>query len=761
MDKVAGKLTKVVSRTASISNPKKSITLEAENLARFAHGSCTCTLGDTSVLVTAVSHAPQKPSGASFVPLTIDYRQKAAAAGRIPMTHLRRDIGVTEREMLTSRMIDRSIRPCFTKGFNYDTQIICNLLAVDGINDPDILAINGASASLSISDIPWNGPVGAVRMGLVGENIVTNPSRKELDNSRLNLVISANRLGNITMLEGFSREPILMPDVQKAIKGGVKECQAIIQTIQELQNSIGKPKRILDLSGVTPSEEQTKFTYTIAGQEVRKILSNHTYDKIERDQVMTQVRQEAEEKFNQSFPDANNTIFNNTFAQLVREMYTQILNETQIRCDGRKLDEIRTISCKVDLYKPLHGSAIFQRGQTQVLCSTTFDSPDAAFRSDSMTVLLSGVKEKNFMLHYEFPPYATNEVGKVSTMPSRREIGHGALAEKGIRPVIPEQQDMTVRLNCEVLESNGSSSMASVCAGSMSLMDAGVNVKEHVAGVAIGLIRSNHFIEDQAGDSQQVDHILTDILGFEDYIGDMDFKIAGTRRGITALQLDVKPNTGLPTTLIYKALQKAHSARGEIINKMDKAIREPRKEKKENHPVIKTIHVPPHKKAKFIGFGGANLKKLMAEIGVRVSAYGEEDDGQSGDTLGATLRDNFMIFAPNKDAMQEAEEWIQTLLEKDYKEPELDFNGIYTATIQEIRQNGVMVTLYPNMTPALLPNSQLHTRPISHPSVLNLEVGQQIQIKYFGRDPATGHMRLSHKSLLMSASSKVHRAPLE
>lgn len=732
MDRLANRLTRVVTTTG------KGIVFETASLARFADGACICSLGDTSVLVTAVSRQPQRPSGSSnFVPLTVDYKQKAAAAGRIPMTHLRRDIGITEKEILTGRMIDRSIRPAFTKGFCNDTQIICNLLAVDGNNDPDVLAINGASASLSISDIPWNGPIGAVRMGLIGEKTIANPSRKEQERSRLNIVLAANNLGNVMMMDGSCQEPVLMPDIIKVIKHGIKECRGIIETISKLQSAIGKPKRSLDLSCL-PTNEQKEFVLSFAQEKIKKVLGDFGFDKTARDEAISAVREELLKEC----PDSDPSILNEAFNHAVKFTYRQMLKETQIRCDGRRLDELRPIECKVDLHKPLHGSALFQRGQTQVFCSATFDSPDAAFRTDSISSIVNGVKEKNFMLHYEFPPFATHDIGRVGTLPDRREIGHGALAEKAIRPIVPDNHEMTIRLNCEVLESNGSSSMASVCAGSLSLMDAGVQIREHVAGIAMGLIGDS----DENNESNY--SILTDILGFEDYIGDMDFKIAGTKRAITALQLDVKPLDGIPAAVLYQAIQRAHISRSEIINKMDKVIKSPRENKKDNHPVIKTIHIPVHKVSTFIGFGGSNLKKLAADIGVRISAYGDGND-----------RDNFIVFAPNKEAMQEADEYIKSLVEKQ-REPELEFNGIYTATIQEIRPDGVMVTLYPSMRPTLLRLSQLDIRTVSHPSALNLEVGQQIQVKYFGRDPATGHMRLSRKSLMMSSVSRVHQTPL-
>ena len=752
MDKVAKKLTRVVSASSA---GRPTFAFGAATLAKFSDGSCTCNLGHTSVLVTAVSQQPAKPTSLGFVPITVEYKQKAAAAGRIPMTHLRRDIGITESEVLTARMIDRSIRPLFTKGFYNDTQIICNLLAVDGSNDPDVVAINGASACLAISDIPWNGPVGAVRIGLIGERAIPNPSRKEQEQSRMDLVMTANNSGNLIMMDGSFKEPVLLQDLSKAMKVGIKECRAIIDSITKLQMQHGKPKKPLEI-GHLPSPDYKDFVVSFAQDKIRTVLTNFNLDKVTRDQAMKEVQKELFKVSLEKFPDATESTFLLAFSYAIKKTYSQIIQHTKIRCDGRQLNEMRPISCKVDLYKPLHGSALFQRGQTQVFCSTTFDSPDASFKTDFLSSLISGIKEKNFMLHYEFPPYATNEIGRVGTMPGRREIGHGALAEKGIRPLVPENNDMTVRLNCEVLESNGSSSMASVCAGSLSLMDAGVNLGEHIAGVAMGLF--NHCDDDQGVSYNPADQstysILTDILGFEDYIGEMDFKIAGTRRAVTALMLDVKSTTGVPVQIIQQALQRAHQARGEIINIMDKAIRTPRKEKKDNHPVIKTIHVPPHKIASFFGFGGANLKKLMASTGVRISSYGADE----GLEIESKKNDNFIIFAPNQDAMQEAEDYIQ-LLEEKQREPDLEFNGIYTATIQEIRDNGVMLTLYPNMKPTLLHLSQLDIRVVNHPSALDFKVGQQIQVKYFGRDPATGQMRLSRKSLMMSSVSRVHRTP--
>lgn len=682
------------------------INVQATNFARMAQGASVCSLGDTNVLVTAVS-APSDPRG--FVPLTVDFKQKGGVAKRTD-------------EMLACRIIDRSIRPGFRTGFSNDTQIICNLLDVDGCNDPDVLAINGASTSLALSDIPWDGPIGATRVGLLGETLISNPTWKDRENSRLNLIMAANKAGNIMMMDGSSSEPLLLPDIAKAIKFGIKECQGVINSIEKLQKTHGKTKKDIELPHM-PGMEEIELVKKHAYDQLRQILLDHSLDKQSRGEVMKKLQDTVSESLSQEMGKEK---FLQAYVQLVKNVNKDLLMETRIRCDGRELHQLRPISASVNLYKNRHGTAVFQRGQTQVFCSATFDAPE----------------DKNFVLEYEFPPFATGETGRMMNFPGRREVGHGALAEKALRPLIPDDLEMTARLNCEVWESNGSSSMASVCAGSLSLMDAGVNIKEHVAGVAMGLIG---------------DHILTDILGFEDYFGDMDFKIAGTKKAFTAMQLDVKLNQGVPFPLVYESLELAHKAKSEIINKMNSVIRSPRKEKKECHPVTKTIYVPPHKKSKFIGLGRANLKKLTEKTGVKVF---DVEDSPMEEQSDREQKGNFFLFAPNKVALKEAEDMIEASLEAMFKEPELDFNGIYTATIEEIRPTGVMVTLYPNMQPTLLPNSQLDIRPINHPSALNYQPGQQIQVKYFGRDPATGQMRLSRKSLLVSSTARVHRSPM-
>ena len=702
-----------------LSNGSK-ITLSSGKYARFTSGSVIATLGDTSVMSTVVRK--NEPCNNSIIPLTVNYRQKASAIGRIPTNFLRREIGYTDHEILISRIIDRSVRPLFEPEYRYETQIICNLLASDGINNPDILSINAASAALSISDIPWMGPVAAVRVGLIDNTYIINPTKRDLQNSQLNLVLSSMSKNLIVMIEGSAND-ILEPELRKAIKIGAKECQTIIQSIKKLQSHVGKPKLEIN-NGSELNNDVEEFVKNFAEHEIREIFSCHSHDKISRDTAIFGLR----DRMLKSITDHNSDFIQNAakaFNKISKENFRSLVFETNKRCDGRATDELRDIECQVDLFQPLHGSAFFQRGQTQVLCTVTLDSIESSLKLDNISMQSSGIKEKNFFLHYEFPPYAVNETGKLTGY-DRREVGHGALAERGLRAVIPKDYPFAIRLTSEVLESNGSSSMASVCGGSLALMDAGVPISSPVAGVAMGLICNPHTTELTDNNYK----ILTDISGIEDYLGDMDFKITGTKRGFTALQVDIKI-AGVPLKVIMKAIENSHVAKNQILNIMNSAISSPASNKKNNKPVLDTIEVPVHQRGKFLGIGGSNIKKILYETGVNIHSL--------DDTV-------FSIFAPNQNAMNEAKDMINEIIQKNV-EPVLTFGDIYTAKITEIRATGVMVTLYPSMVPALLPNSQLDQRKIHHPDVLGLNVGDEIKVKYFGRDPVNGHVRLSRKVL--------------
>ncbi|XP_063297475.1 polyribonucleotide nucleotidyltransferase 1, mitochondrial [Pelobates fuscus] len=718
------------SSTVTVDMESRKLEISSGKLARFADGCAIVKLGETSVMVTAVSKT--KPSPSQFMPLVVDYRQKSAAAGRIPTNHLRRELGSSHSEILTSRIIDRSIRPLFPAGYFYDTQILCNLLAVDSINEPDILAINGASAALAMSDIPWNGPVGAVRVGLVDGEFIINPTRKEMSTSSLNLVITGRAKSEIVMIEAAA-ENVLQQEFCHAVKLGVKHSQQIVQGIQQLVKQCGKEKRTIQKAFLAPSEI-VECAKQHATEKIYAVFSDFTHDKISRDEAINKIRLETEEILRERFPSADPYEIMESFGVVSKEVFRNIVLNEYRRCDGRDLTSLRNINCEVDLFKPLHGSALFQRGQTQVLSTVAFDSIESSMKFDHIASALSGLKDKNFMLHYEFPPYATNEIGKVTGI-NRREMGHGALAEKALRPVVPKDFPFTIRVSSEVLESNGSSSMASACSGSLALMDAGVPISAAVAGVAIGLITK--YNPEKEGDIEDY-RLLTDILGIEDYNGDMDFKMAGTSKGITALQADIKI-PGLPVKIVMEAIQQASVAKKEILQIMNKVIPKSRANRKENSPVVENIQVPLSRRMRFLGPGGYNLKKLQAETGVTVSQVDEE---------------TFSVFAPTPSAMHEAREFINEIC-KDDQDLQLEFGSIYTATITEIRDMGVMVKLYQNMTPVLLHNSQLDNRKIKHPSALGFEVGQQIQVKYFGRDPTDGRMRLSRKVLQSPAATVI------
>ncbi|CAF3657770.1 unnamed protein product [Rotaria sp. Silwood1] len=713
-------LRKIIKSSIHIRSSSR-ISFRINELARFSDGSAIAQLNNTSVLVTSVSKAKTLSSSQpSFLPLTVDYREKAAAAGRIPTNYLRRELGLTDHEILTGRMIDRSIRPLFLNGYVYDTQITCNILSVDGIIEPDVLAINAASASLATSDIPWNGPIAAVRIGSIDGQFIVNPTRQQMQKSDLNLVVSVNPKGHLVMIDA-SANRLSDEKFFSALEYSIECCLSIIDEIKKLSTKTKRTNIELQKFDNVLIEKITTLCY----DRLLKIFTDSTLDKIARDIAITGIRQDI---LNQLLlkEEISSTNLSDTFTYVVKKIFRNLIFEKSHRCDGRLFDQLRPINCKINLYEPLHGSALFQRGQTQVLCTVAFDALDSQYRNNDF-VWRTGLKRKPFILHYEFPPYATNEIGRAYGRADRRELGHGALAEKGVEPIVPNELPFMIRLTSEVLESNGSSSMASVCAASLALMEAGIQIHEPVAGVAIGLVSKC------ADDGTVTDYrVLTDILGIEDYMGDTDFKVAGTRNSITALQADIKNMEGLPLNIVKDALRAARDARCKIIDIMNKTISEPRKTKKQNTPEIETLTIPSHKRGRFLGIGGVNLKKILAQTGVTILPIDEI---------------TYSIFAPNKDALNEAKHIIDKLLEE-MKEPELEFGGIYTAKIVEIRSNGILIQLYPTMPPVLLPNSQLDRRKIDHPSVLGLNVGDELQVKYFGRDPVSGTMRLSRKILL-------------
>jgi len=694
--------------------------LSSGKLARLADGCAVATLGNTAVMSTVCRG---KVSTSSFLPLTVDYRQKAAAAGRIPTNFLRRELGPSEREILTSRMIDRSVRPLAAKGFVEEVGISCNLLAV-GVGDPEVLAINSSSMALALSSLPWQGAVGAVRVGWVNDKVTINPSRREMAGSEVNLVLVGTSEGKCTMMEGEAK-CVEQNKFLECVRVGLEYCAGIAGQIDLLGKKEGKIKR----GGGTVSsisldivEEVKKLTHI----RLRSIYTDYTLDKLSRDKRMFSVRDDLLTRFRVTHPHWESSKLSEAFSQVSSEVVRSLIFDENIRVDGRGLTDIRPISCQVNLHDPLHGSALFQRGQTQVMCTVALDSLHSAMKLDPMTVITGGLKEKNFLLHYEFPSYATGEVGRGGAGANRREMGHGALAERALKQVVPDNRQFTVRLTSEVLESNGSSSMASVCGGSLALLDAGVKLSEAASGVAMGLVTRG-----------QESKVLTDILGMEDYLGDMDFKLAATRSGVCAVQADVKIS-GIDYNTIKQAVDGGIEANHKILDIMGKCLDSP-VSTKSCWPVSKNITIPAHKRGKFLGPAGLNVKRISGETGVQIQP---EDEGV------------WSLFAPSSAAMEEAESMVEQLLEEE-KAPVLEFGGIYTGKILELLERGVMLELHPAMDPVLLHNSQLDNRKVSHPSVLGLEPGQDLQVKYYGRDPATGQVRLSRKVLTVGAASAV------
>ncbi|XP_056021398.1 polyribonucleotide nucleotidyltransferase 1, mitochondrial-like isoform X2 [Ostrea edulis] len=693
--------------TASISVKlgNRDLTIETGKLAKFADGAAVIKQGETSVLVTAVSKALPQPS--PFLPLTVDYRLKAAAAGRIPMNYFRRERGPTENEILTSRVIDRSLRPLIPeecqKEIQHRLQQLCRL---------------------SHGKVLW---VGAVRVGYVDKSFVINPLRHELERSDINLMITSSKQG-IVMLEGGANN-VDYELFKEAIKIGHAESFRIINSIQNLATEVKTFKHQSQPPASQDNFRELRDTvYRLCNTKLRAIFTNYSHDKFSRDSAVKNAVAGVMKELKDLYPSLSDDQLNWYIQKCIKHVFRDNIFKTEKRCDGRDLSDLRNISCSVDILKPLHGSSLFQRGQTQVLCTMAYDSLDMSLKFDPVAQLISGAKEKNFMLHYEFPPYATNEIGRPGATLARREIGHGALAERGLSPIVPDNLPFTLRLTSEVLESNGSSSMASVCGGSLALMDAGVPIKEAAAGVAIGLVTQLNY------EGKITKHrVLTDLLGIEDYFGDMDFKIAGTRNGVTALQADIKLES-LPIEIVFEAIKAGKSGISRILDIMDTVISKPRKPKS-NAPVKEKFVVNPQKRSRVVGIGGQRLRQLAQKTGVQMSAVDES---------------TFDLFAPDKTAMLEAKELLESWLEEK-PAPRLDFGAIYTVRILEVNVQGVMVEVHPSIEPVFIHRSQLDLRKVHDATVLGLTPGDEIQVKYFGSDPVSGQIRLSRRILLSPA----------
>jgi polyribonucleotide nucleotidyltransferase len=683
----------------------KDLIIETGKLAKQADGAVTVQYGETVVIVTAVASGSTRDE-LDFFPLTVDYREKAAAAGKFPGGYFKREGRPTEKEILTCRMIDRPCRPLFPEGFYNDTQIIAILLSADTENDPDMLVINGASAALTISDIPWAGPIGAVRVARVNGQFIANPTHEQRKDSDLDLVYAGSEK-ELVMIEGTGLE-VSEADMMKAIEFAHAEVKKIIAAIRELTQKAGKPKRNVKLYTVRP--EVLAAARDVVGSEVLKAILIPM--KLERQAAVDALKEKMTTALKQKFADITDFEIREAFHKVESESIRTSVLRNKKRSDGRGAKDIRPIHGEVGLLPRVHGSAIFQRGETQALVFTTLGSKSDTQDMDAWT---GGPTEKKFILHYNFPPFSVGETGRTSG-PGRREIGHGALAERSVAPMIPDEQDFpyTIRVTSEIMESNGSTSMASVCGATLSLMDAGVPLKAPVAGISIGL-----FTDEKTGEALTV----TDILGSEDHYGDMDFKVAGTSKGITGFQTDLKIH-GLTHDLTRQAFEQAHEARLFILDRMAEAIKSPRTELSKYAPRITTLRINPEKIGAVIGPQGKVIKGIVEATGCQIDI---EDDGA------------VHIFSTDAEGAKRAVEQIQAIT------AEVEVGRIYHGKVVGIKEFGAFVEILPDRD-GLLHISEIADRRINRVEDV-LKLGDEIDVKVLGIDDR-GRVKLSRKAAL-------------
>ncbi|MFH1066395.1 MAG: polyribonucleotide nucleotidyltransferase [bacterium] len=688
----------------------QTITFETGKMANLADGAVTVRLNDSMVLVTAVSSTAVK-EGQDYFPLTVEYREKAAAAGRFPGGYFRREGRPTEKEILTARMIDRPLRPLFPKGYFYDTQIIAMILSADGENDTDILSINGASAALMVSDIPWAGPVAAVRVGRVNGAFVVNPTHTQMDQSDLDLVYVGTEK-DVLMIEGSGKE---LPDAElaKALDFAHEQAVKLIHLQKELAAQVKKAKRQVPLMLV--KDELLEIAYAVAGDKIEKAI--YTAGKVARLTAVNALREEVKAKILEKFPQATAFEMSQAFDYLQKKAFRRSILDRKQRCDGRGLDDIRQLSGEAGVLPRPHGSSIFARGETQALCFATLAPLDEAQDIDGYT---GGATSKRFILHYNFPPSSVGETGRVGGL-NRREIGHGALAERSLECVIPSEVEFAyaIRISSEVTDSNGSTSMASVCGGSLALMDAGVPIKAPVAGISVGLVTEH----DEASGALKRYHLLTDILGSEDHFGDMDFKLAGTRQGFTGFQLDLKL-PGISHALMSEAIQHAAAARLKILDFMQSVIAAPRAELSPHAPRIEVIKINPEKIGLLIGPGGKTIKGIVAETGAEINV---EDDG------------SVRIYSSNPDGMNRAKEIITGMT------AEAEIGKTYRGRVVTIREFGAFVEIFPGQ------DGLVHISELADVRVNRVEdvvkVGEEVWVKCIGVDDK-GRIKLSRKAAM-------------
>ncbi len=682
----------------------RPLKLETGHIARQADGAVIATYGETTVLATVVAEKAPKP-GLDFFPLTVNYQEKTYAAGKIPGGYFKREGRPSEKETLVSRLIDRPIRPLFDKAFKCETQIIATVLSHDLENDPDIVAMVAVSAALAIANLPFKGPVGAARVGLIDGAFVLNPTLDDMENSRLDLVVAGTK-DAVLMVESEAQE-LSEDDMLGAVMFGHKEFQPVIEAIERLAAKAAKPAREVEPVDLSDLVEAVRAE---VGEELKAAYS--IVEKMARHDAVGAAREKAlaalcpEEKAEAGECEPAKVL--EAFKQLEKEIVRGQILDTGTRIDGRKLDEVRPIVAEVGVLPRTHGSALFTRGETQALVVTTLGTGE----DEQFIDALEGTYRENFLLHYNFPPFSVGETGRVG-FTGRREIGHGKLAWRALHPVMPEASEFpyTVRVVSEITESNGSSSMATVCGASLSLMDAGVPIKRPVSGIAMGLILEGERFA-----------VLSDILGDEDHLGDVDFKVAGTEEGITSLQMDIKV-TGITEEIMRTALNQAKGGRAHILEKMKEAITESRPELTEHAPRIEVMNIPVAKIRDVIGAGGKVIREIVEKTGAKINVA---DDG--------TIK----IASSDKKAIEAARDWITSLT----AEPEV--GQIYTGKVVKIVDFGAFVNFF-GPRDGLVHISELADRRVGKVSDVVKE-GDEVKVKLLSIDPR-GKVRLSMKAV--------------
>lgn len=693
---------KIIKKTVEFCG--RTLTIETGKMAKQANGAVFMQYGQTTVLTTATM-AKEFSEGLDFFPLTVDYNEKMFASGKIPGGFFKRESKPSTDATLNARQIDRSIRPLFPDGFRNAVQVVVNVLSYDGVNDPSVLGVLGASLALSISDIPFHGPIAGVTVGYVDDNVIVNPTIEQLNGtSKLNLNVAGSE-NSIVMIESAATE-LTEQTMLDAVYTGHDEIKKLVALQKEFIAEAAKPKVEIKLHTI-PEDIMTKIEadYGVMVSEAAVILGKQerqeAFDKAEED-MLTKYREADGDAF-----EDNLRYYKEAFHELIKRFVRKSILEKHHRVDGRGLDDIRDITCEIDILPVVHGSALFTRGETQSLGTVTLGGG-----SDQQVIDgLEDEYKKTFYLHYNFPPFSVGEVGRMGA-PGRRELGHGNLAERALKVVIPDQEvfPYTIRIVSDILESNGSSSMATICSGTLSMMAAGVPIKSPVAGIANGLIMEG---------SEYV--VLTDIMGLEDHLGDMDFKVAGTKDGITAMQMDIKIE-GITKEIMTIALEKAKVARLHIIGEMEKTIGAPREDLAPTAPRIESFKIPTDKIGEVIGPSGKNIKNVIEVCKVEINI---EDDG--------TVR----ILSPDKDSIEKAKNMILSVV----IEPEM--NKVYDGVVTRMESFGAFVKFL-GAKEGMVHVSQLHTARINQPGDM-LKLGDVVKVRVIGNE--RGKIALSMKGL--------------